>query len=87
VRQPFRQALCLELTCHREATGGKEMVLGISKEIRYLKGFMKPILKDWLTTGLGEHSSRIIPKGYSRTNKYFQLLQTSKSYGKRIFPR
>lgn len=28
-------------------------MLGVSRETRYLKGFMRPVMKEWLTTGLG----------------------------------
>jgi nuclear pore complex protein Nup107 len=41
------------LTCHRENAGGKDFTLQVSKETRSLKGFMKPVMKEWLTTGLG----------------------------------
>ena len=42
------------LTLYRENAGGKEMAMGVSREVRSLKGFMKPVMKEWLTTGLGK---------------------------------
>ncbi|OIW34731.1 hypothetical protein CONLIGDRAFT_607586 [Coniochaeta ligniaria NRRL 30616] len=35
-----------------ENAGGKDFALGVSRETRYLKGFMKPVMKEWLTTGM-----------------------------------
>jgi nuclear pore complex protein Nup107 len=50
---PIRLVTCSELTLCRENAGGKDFTLEVSRETRYLKGFMKPVIKEWLTTGLG----------------------------------